>query len=203
MENTRTGSDAAPSISDVIEESRKIIAESDDEDLKKQALETIDAARTFRDLLGNWLLSVAKNMAKTKITHFTKENKWLSNFQLVDVEYEGDIYRSTEHAFQAAKTFNREERLKIKNAEKCSEARRLGQTVTLRSDWENIKDTVMLNLLRQKYKNKELKEKLLATEDAYLEEGNTWGDTYWGTCDGIGKNIMGLLTMRVREEIKD
>ena len=51
--------------------------------------------------------------------------------------------------------------------------------------------------------NKELKEKLLATEDAYLEEGNTWGDTYWGTCDGIGKNIMGLLTMRVREEIKD
>ena len=138
-----------------------------------------------------------------KITHFTKENKWLSNFQLIDVEYEGDIYRSTEHAFQAAKTFNKEERLKIQNAEKCSEARKLGQIVTLRPDWESVKDDIMLNLLRQKYKNKELKEKLLATGNMHLEEGNTWGDTYWGTCDGIGKNKMGLLTMQVREEIKD
>jgi predicted NAD-dependent protein-ADP-ribosyltransferase YbiA (DUF1768 family) len=38
-----------------------------------------------------------------KIEHFTKENRWLSNYHLIDIEYEGVIYPSTEHAFQAAK----------------------------------------------------------------------------------------------------
>ena len=36
--------------------------------------------------------------------------------------------------------------------------------------------------------NPDLKKKLLATGDEHLEEGNTWGDTIWGTVDGVGEN---------------
>lgn len=50
--------------------------------------------------------------------------------------------------------------------------------------------------------NSDLKDKLIATGDEYLEEGNTWNDTYWGVCRGKGKNILGKILMRVREELK-
>jgi hypothetical protein len=58
---------------------------------------------------------------------------------------------------------------------------------------------------------KELRKKLLATGDATLIEGNYWHDNYWGVCtcencvsNGIvGRNRLGTLLMKVREEIKN
>lgn len=44
----------------------------------------------------------------------------------------------------------------------------------------------------------ELAERLLATGDAQLVEGNTWGDTFWGVCDGVGENHLGRLHMWIR-----
>ena len=38
--------------------------------------------------------------------------------------------------------------------------------------------------------------------EEYLEEGNTWHDTYWGVCNGKGKNKLGKILMQVREELK-
>jgi predicted NAD-dependent protein-ADP-ribosyltransferase YbiA (DUF1768 family) len=58
----------------------------------------------------------------------------------------------------------------------------------------------MLNLLRQKFQNPELREKLLCTGKLELIEGNYWGDTYWGVCRGVGENRLGKLLMLVREE---
>ena len=51
--------------------------------------------------------------------------------------------------------------------------------------------------------NPDLKEKLLATGDESLEEGNTWGDTIWGTVDGVGENRLGKILMRVRDELNE
>ena len=51
--------------------------------------------------------------------------------------------------------------------------------------------------------NEELKEKLLATENEELVEGNTWHDTYWGVCNRRGKNKLGKILMRIREELRD
>ena len=48
----------------------------------------------------------------------------------------------------------------------------------------------------------DLQERLLATGDAILIEGNTWNDTYWGVCNGVGKNTLGQLLMKIREEIR-
>ena len=44
--------------------------------------------------------------------------------------------------------------------------------------------------------------KLLGTGDTYLEEGNTWNDTFWGVCNGVGENNLGRILMEVREELR-
>ena len=44
----------------------------------------------------------------------------------------------------------------------------------------------------------ELGEKLKATGDGQIVEGNTWGDTFWGVCGGRGQNWLGRLLMERR-----
>ena len=74
----------------------------------------------------------------------------------------------------------------------------------LRPDWEGVKDKVMLQALRMKFsQNPEITKELLATGDAILIE-HTRNDAYWGDGgDGSGKNKLGLLLMKVREELKN
>ena len=75
--------------------------------------------------------------------------------------------------------------------------------------WEEVKDDVMLKVLRSKFRNNEdLRNKLLETGDAILIEGTTgWHDNYWGICScekcgGVGKNMLGTLLMQVRDEMR-
>lgn len=51
--------------------------------------------------------------------------------------------------------------------------------------------------------NPNFADKLLATGDAHLEEGNTWGDRIWGTVNGSGANRLGIILMQIRAEIKE
>ena len=133
---------------------------------------------------------------------FRGEHRWLSNFAPVNVKFEGVTYRSTEHAYQAAKTLDLLEREQIHACATPGKAKRLSRTLTLRSDWESVKARVMLDLTRQKYRKPEYRRKLLQTGDYQIVEGNTWGDTYWGVCRGKGENRLGKIIMQVREEIR-
>ena len=138
-----------------------------------------------------------------RIGEFNGNWQFLSNFYPVNISMDGGWYKSVEHAYQAAKTTKLDERVAIMRAPNPASAKRLGQDVTLRSDWEQQKLGIMLMLLRQKfYTVPELAEQLLATEDAELVEGNTWGDRFWGVCRGSGKNHLGKLLMQVRDELK-
>jgi predicted NAD-dependent protein-ADP-ribosyltransferase YbiA (DUF1768 family) len=56
---------------------------------------------------------------------------------------------------------------------------------------------------RQKFKALRLANALLATGQAQLVEGNTWNDTYWGVCHGEGLNVLGMLLMQVRADLKN
>lgn len=141
-------------------------------------------------------------MTTPPITDFRGPYRWLSNFQTVDVELDGFFYPTTEHAYQAAKTLDPTQRSVVRDAESPGKAKRLGQKLNLRPDWEDVKVTIMLDLQRQKYRRADLREKLLSTGDAELVEGNTWGDRFWGVCDGEGLNWLGRLLMRVRDEIR-
>lgn len=136
------------------------------------------------------------------INKFSNKFQFLSNFYPEEMEYEGDIYASSEHAFQAAKATNEEDRLKVKNTATCGASKRAGRSIELRKDWEDVKDEIMLNILRAKFSNPNLAKMLLDTGEEELIEGNTWGDTYWGVCKGKGKNVLGKLLMKVREEHK-
>lgn len=51
----------------------------------------------------------------------------------------------------------------------------------MRKDWESVKFSIMKDLVKAKFtQNPDLARKLLATDDAHLEEDNTWGDRIWG-----------------------
>lgn len=137
------------------------------------------------------------------INRFKNEYEFLSNFYGCDViGIDGEIYPSVEHAFQAAKCPESAEQFKVIRS--CAEAKKFGRMVTLRSDWEQIKVEVMEALVRNKFKyNSYLKDKLLATGDAYLEEGNNHKDDFWGTYRGTGRNQLGKILMKIREELKN
>lgn len=82
-------------------------------------------------------------------------------------------------------------------------AKRLGRSVLLRPDWEEIKYDVMYQVCKAKFQqNPDLGQKLLKTGNAELIEGNTWGDRIWGVCKGIGENNLGKTLMRVRDELR-
>ena len=138
---------------------------------------------------------------RNTIDRFVGQYTFLSNFFIAPVKYEDATYASVEHAFQAAKTFDAWQRQRIALSETPGLAKLRGRRVPLRHDWEEVKDGVMLTLLRDKFSGS-LGNQLLATGDAKLVEGNTWGDTYWGVCSGEGMNMLGLLLMQVRHELE-
>ena len=137
-----------------------------------------------------------------KIESFTGEYYFLSNFYPCNVYFEGLIYPSSEHAYVAAKTTDKELRLQISLIRTAGQVKKFGRKLTLRPDWELIKFDIMEKLLRKKFEDPVLRNKLLTTKDAELIEGNYWGDTIWGVCNGVGENNLGRLLMKLREEIK-
>lgn len=138
------------------------------------------------------------------ISEFSGKYRFLSNFYPSPVFLDGVEYPTVEHAYQAAKTVDRAERETISSALTPGKAKAKGKKVTLRYEWDVIKLSVMYDLLKQKFERSHLlKQLLLDTGDEYLEEGNTWNDTYWGVCAGVGANQLGLLLMQVRNENRD
>ncbi len=136
------------------------------------------------------------------INSFRGEYRFLSNFYPAEVGLGGRTWPTVEHAYQASKTNLEQQREMISLAKTPGEAKRLGRHVCLRYGWEETKLNVMLHLLRGKFDNPEMKKKLLSTGDAELIEGNTWGDRFWGVCNGEGENNLGKLLMRVRDELR-
>lgn len=141
------------------------------------------------------------------ICEFEGKYAFLSNFFPSSILYEGIVYPTNEHFFQAMKTLNQEERKKIAAADTPGKAKRLGRHVQLRADWEQIKVDVMRTGLMLKFTDAELAQKLIDTGDEELIEGNWWHDNTWGSCfcsDCInkpGRNLLGMLLMELRKEL--
>ncbi len=137
------------------------------------------------------------------INEFKGKYFFLSNFYNAPVMYEGLLYQNNESAFQSVKVMDIERRKQFCELNP-SVAKRKGRNITLRHDWEQIKDKVMEDCVRDKFtRNLDLKQRLLDTGDEELVEGNSWKDTYWGVCRGKGKNMLGKILMKVREELRN
>ncbi len=140
------------------------------------------------------------------ILEFRGQYHFLSNFYSCEIEWLGYIYPTVEHAFQAAKFANHPTIVdEIRKAESP------GRTKAIASKYRNriepswfifSRELVMYWLLKQKFSpGSQLAAKLLATGDRQLVEGNRWGDTFWGVCNGVGENNLGQILMCIRSEL--
>lgn len=139
---------------------------------------------------------------ETQIFGLFGKYRALSNFHEEPLIVDGLKFRWSEAAYMAEKTFLAKEKLALMECETPGRAKKLGRTITLRDDWEEVKEAKMLKVLRAKFQQSEFcRELLLSTGDKYIEETNWWGDDFWGKSTAAGKNTLGKLLMQVREEI--
>lgn len=139
----------------------------------------------------------------TPVTNFRGTYYFLSNFFPISLAYKGEPYASVEHAYQAAKAVREQDRLLIQRQPSAPKAKFEGKNIQIRQDWNFVKVGIMLDLLRLKFKNPKMRMALIHTRDKELIEGNWWGDTFWGVCEGEGQNMLGKLLMHVRWEIQE
>lgn len=141
-----------------------------------------------------------------EIKGFFGEYRWLSNFWYITnpiVDKFAIPYYTNEHYYQACKSDQENVRLYISLLKSPGEAKKAGAKITKRANWHDVSLDVMREGLEQKFtKNNDLKQKLLDTGDAYLEETNTWKDFFYGVCNGIGENHLGKLLMQLREQLR-
>jgi ribA/ribD-fused uncharacterized protein len=86
--------------------------------------------------------------------------------------------------------------------------------LTLRPDWDTVKLEIMRALVLDKARrNPEVGDWLVATGNGFIQEGNTWGDIFWGVAmadmpargikAGQGENHLGRIWMEVRDRIRE
>lgn len=146
-------------------------------------------------------------MSQTQIVEFSGEYRFLSNFYMRGFFSTHPVYgttfaRSAEHHFQAAKTTNLSAFMRVIRCATPAEAKRLARSLYYISSWEDVKIDVMRRVLQDKFQDPVLRKQLLATDNALLVEGNSWGDIFWGQCPlGNGQNWLGKLLMEARDGI--
>lgn len=164
------------------------------------------------------------NNKETPVTNTDPINDFHGNYWFLSNFYQSMHLRarlygfdSTEAFFQACKLEDHAKREPFRKM-KPYDAKQAGKKVELRPNWDGdrkgymgLKVDVMLLALQRKFtEGTGLANKLIATGDAYLEEGNKYHDVYWGRCYGgcnrgehepEGNNILGKLLMWVRDEL--
>lgn len=143
-----------------------------------------------------------------KIEFYTTKGPYgfLSNFYRRPVKLKGYEWPTSEHYYQAQKFAGTPWENKVRQCPNPKEAANMGRRrdLPLRSNWEQVKDNIMYEVVLAKFsQHPDLKEKLLATSDALLVE-HTENDKYWG--DGgndSGKNMLGKTLMEVRKVLNE
>lgn len=129
-----------------------------------------------------------------------------SNFSRHPIKLKGHTWPTSEHYFQAQKFAGTEYEHIVRKAKGPKEAANIGRNRKnpIRRDWESIKESVMYDALRAKFtQNEDCKRILLSTGDAKLIEDSPV-DWYWGCgANGSGKNRLGILLMRLRDELNE
>lgn len=163
------------------------------------------------------------DLGERPIVSFSGPYRFLSNPFPCTIWWEGVYYPSAEHAFQAAKSLDHDERTLIASIPDWREAKAYGRQIRLRPGWDWLRRPLMLSVVTMKFaQNWELARDLAQTGQRLLLEGNTWGDTDWGAVpEGhrawsgqlpwwhhgqqawAGHNWLGLALMFTREMIAD
>lgn len=147
------------------------------------------------------------------ITEFRGEYRWLSNFYklqypiMVYINGGEYLFHTTENLYQGMKCKHDDDMIRC-SVLTAGESKAFGKIVELCEDWDEIRLDAMYEINRMKYDQPFFKEKLLSTGEQVIVEGNTWHDNFFGNCscekcnDIIGFNHLGILIMKIRDEIK-
>jgi N-glycosidase YbiA len=138
------------------------------------------------------------------IRFYTPRFYVFNNFSAHAIEFEGKLYPTSEHAYQAAKCTAPQGREEIRQARSPLQAKMLANE-TYRAakdpDWEGKKVSVLEAILRAKLaQHPEAQEALIESgQEEIIEDSPT--DYFWGEgADGSGQNMLGKLWMKLRNE---
>lgn len=129
-----------------------------------------------------------------------------SNFYERNFTIDGITYKTNEHYFQSKKfsDADMDYAQKVIDAETPKKAKSLGRgnSTNLRPDWNTARVDIMYEGLKAKFtQNEDLRNLLLSTHKKELIENNK-ADAFWGCGrDGKGKNMLGQLLMKLRDEL--
>jgi ribA/ribD-fused uncharacterized protein len=152
------------------------------------------------------------DMCKAILSGFSGEYLALGSYYDVKILYDGIMYNCAETAFQAQRTLDETERRSIAAWYSGSVSNYYGppNKVTLRQDWDLVKDQKMREIVEAKFRqHPDLKQLLLGTGFRYLSNDNTWHNNEWGNCtcrfctDKERENKLGLILMEVREKLRN
>jgi len=140
-----------------------------------------------------------------KIFFYPKEFYVFDNFTAFQVEYDGILFPTSEHAYQATKfkKTSPETYELVRNARSAHDAQRIANENKDKADpeWTNYKVSVMKDILRNKIEQHPyVLKKLIQSGNREIIE-DSWRDSTWGWGENKdGQNLLGKLWMELRKE---
>lgn len=132
-----------------------------------------------------------------------------SNLYRREVEFEGEVFSTSEHAYQAGKARKPEVKKWLMASPSPSLLAMAAHGLyywDVAPGWSTTKFDRMKNVLRAKFtQHEDLRELLLLTGDARLVESATVDNEVnrtWGEVNGVGRNMLGKLLMEIRDELR-
>lgn len=145
-------------------------------------------------------------MLTIRFREIRKPYGFCSNFAYYSFYLKGKDWKTVEHYFQAQKFAGTEYEEEIRLLDYPRQAKWSGndRDKPLRPDWEEVKVAIMKEAVKAKFdQNPEIKEALLDSNKAYLLEDAPWDD-FWGSGkNGMGKNMLGLILMDLRDQYRN
>ncbi len=133
-----------------------------------------------------------------------------SNLYKRSVEFEGESFLTSEHAYQAGKARKPEVKAWLMSAPSPALLAMAAHGLyywDISPGWSTTKFDRMRRILVAKFtQHQDLKELLLGTGNARLVESATVDNEVnrlWGEVNGVGKNMLGVLLMEVRQQLRD
>jgi predicted NAD-dependent protein-ADP-ribosyltransferase YbiA (DUF1768 family) len=143
-----------------------------------------------------------------KISSFTLEYSFLSNDHICLVHYEGLLYASVTHAFQAARSSDQSVKEKISKIHDLESMYEIAETIEDPPGWLKARGRIMEVIIRDKFRrNPVLRQRLSDTKNSLLvnsyEDATNPNNLYWGTVGERGENTIGKILMKIRSDIKN
>ena len=133
-----------------------------------------------------------------------------SNLYRREVEFEGEAFATSEHAYQAGKARKPAVRKWLMEAPSPALLAMAAHGLyywDVAPGWSTTKFDRMRRVLRAKFtQHEDLKELLLSTGEARLVEVATVDNEVnrlWGEVNGIGRNMLGVLLMELRSQLRE